>query len=183
MPTRIPIVGVIGSGTHEHRSRANEVGRWLAVEGVHLLTGGGQGVMAAVSRAFQNAPGRRGLVIGIIPCGDNAALPKTGYPNQWVDLPIYTHLPLSGASGTERLSRNHINVLSSNVIIALPGGRGTASEVQLALDYKRPIIAYVGARSDIPDLPSEVLACDDILKMQEFVRASATRRSHMIFSL
>ena len=38
-----------------------------AGEGVHLLTGGGGGVMSAVSEAFHGVPERRGLVIGVIP--------------------------------------------------------------------------------------------------------------------
>ena len=39
--------------------------------------------------------------------------------NRFVELPIRTHLHLSGAQGTELASRNHINVLSSDVVIAL----------------------------------------------------------------
>jgi len=30
-------------------------------------------------------------------------------------------------------SRNHINILSSDVVIALPGSKGTYSEVMLAI--------------------------------------------------
>src|SRR5262245_42721662 len=108
---RTPIVGVMGSGKHPHGDRASEIGQWLAREGVHLLTGGGAGVMAAVSQAFYETPNRRGLVIGIIPSAEGAILPKVGYPNQWVEIPIFTHLPLSGKRGTEPMSRNHINVL------------------------------------------------------------------------
>lgn len=43
-----------------------------------------------------------------------------------------THLPLSGPFGTEDRSRNHISILSSDVVVALPGGDGTSSELQLA---------------------------------------------------
>ena len=42
------------------------------------------------------------------------------------------------------LSRNHINVLSSDVIVALPGGAGTRSEVELAVMYRKPVISYLG---------------------------------------
>src|SRR5262249_16811637 len=122
---RIHIVGVMGSGKKAHFEKASRLGRWLAVEGVHLLTGGGRGVMEAVSRAFYETPDRRGLVIGIIPASETAVEPKDGYPNHWVEIPIFTHLPLSGGRGTEPLSRNHINVLSSDVLIALPGDAGT----------------------------------------------------------
>ena len=114
--------------------------------------------MAAVSEAFHDTPGREGLVIGIVPSGDNPAVPKPGYPNRWVEVPIYTHLPLSGEAGTDHRSRNHINVLTSNVLVALAGGPGTASEVALALRYGRPIVAHVAARDDIPGLPPGVPA-------------------------
>jgi len=128
MAQRLPIVGVLGSGDAEHADKAAALGRWLATLPMHLLTGGGRGVMMAVARAFVAVPGRAGLVVGVIPCSrDDAAMPKPGYPNPFVELAIRTHLPLSGADGTEAGSRNHINVLSSDVLIALPGGAGTAS--------------------------------------------------------
>ena len=68
------------------------------------------------------------------------------------------------------MSRNHINVLSSNVVIALPGGSGTASEVSLAIRYGRPVIAYLRARDEIPRLPAAVRAESDLEKIKEFVR-------------
>ncbi|HUT02907.1 MAG TPA: DNA-binding protein, partial [bacterium] len=46
---RLPIVGVLGSGSEPHEEKAKPLGEWLAREGVHLLTGGGGGVMEAVS--------------------------------------------------------------------------------------------------------------------------------------
>jgi uncharacterized protein (TIGR00725 family) len=162
----------MGSGDDEHAARSEAVGRWLAGEGVHLLTGGGQGVMEAVSRAFQAVPDRAGLVVGIVPCGDAPEVPRPGYPNPFVELAILTHLPLSGASGTEPLSRNHINVLSSNVLIALPGGSGTSSEVALALRYSRPVAAFVDERSDIPELPEAVPVLSALAQVQDFVRRS-----------
>ncbi len=67
-----------------------------------------------------------------------------------MEVPIRTHLPLTGERGTEAQSRNHINVLSSDVIVALPGGAGTASEVTLAVRYGRPIVAYLQSDDQIP---------------------------------
>ena len=72
---RIPIVGVMGSGSSPHAERAAPIGRWLAELGVHLLTGGGGGVMAAVSQAFSETQPRLGSVIGIIPSGSDAVEP------------------------------------------------------------------------------------------------------------
>jgi uncharacterized protein (TIGR00725 family) len=143
-------IGVIGSGIEEHDDLAREVGVLLASLGVNLLTGGGRGVMTSVSRAFTGVPRPRGISIGIIPCRSEAerAMPKDGYPNEFIELPIYTHLPHSGNRGQEDLSRNHIIILSSAAIIALPGSEGTASEMALAVRYGKPMIAFSDA-SDI----------------------------------
>ena len=168
----------MGSGTQSHIARAHQVGSWLARTGVHLLTGGGGGVMRSVSQAFAETAGRKGLVIGIIPSAadDSASGPKAGYPNPWVEIPIYTHLALSGDRGTEPLSRNHINILSSDVLIALPGGAGTASEVALALRYGRPLVAYLDERADIVSLPDQAVVEDEFSAVQAFVRGYLVQR-------
>jgi len=157
---RRPIVGVMGSGTEPHEAAAAVLGRLLASRGVDLLTGGGRGVMASVSRAFAETPGRTGLVIGILP-GDPE--PPPGYPNLWVEIVIRTHLPWSGDRGTDPRSRNHVNVLSSDAVIALPGGAGTRSELVLAGRYGRPAIAFGAAWHDAAGLPPGVrlAACVD----------------------
>jgi uncharacterized protein (TIGR00725 family) len=139
-------VGVMGSGTSDHLAIGDSIGELLAGLGVNLLTGGGGGVMTSVSRAFVRARRERGIgiSIGIIPCFSETerTRPKDGYPNPFVELPIYTHLPFSGVRGTEDLSRNHINVLSCAAIIALPGDAGTASEIALAARYGKPVIVF-----------------------------------------
>lgn len=128
----------MGSGTDPHEALAAPLGRWIAERGHHLLTGGGGGVMEAVSAAFVATRPRAGVCIGILP-GPDA---RPGYPNASVEIPIRTHLPLTGAMGTDARSRNHVNVLTSDVIVALPGGEGTRSEVQLALRYGRAAVLY-----------------------------------------
>ena len=166
---RTAIVAVLGSGREEHAERAAPLGRWLARHGVHLLTGGGPGVMTSVSRAFFETPGRDGLVLGIIPATDDPAVPPTGYPNVWVEVPIYTQLPARGVRGADLLSRNHINVLTADAIVALPGSAGTASEVHLARRYGRPVVAHLGNREQIPELPPDVPVHDAIEPVQAFV--------------
>src|SRR5262249_13444983 len=146
--------------------------QWLAEEGFHLLTGGGGGVMEAVSRAFYETPERAGMVIGILPAGDVAGTPKPGYPNPWVEIPILTHLPSAGVAGAEPTSRNHINVLSSDVIVAFGGGAGTMSEIELAVAYGRPVIAFVGTRGALPGLPAEVRSTSSFDQVQDFIRAA-----------
>ena len=177
MSLRRPIVGVIGSGEVEWKDRATELGRWLATKGVHLLTGGGGGVMTAVSRAFFEVPNRKGMIIGVIPCKQDDPLcrPKAGYPNSWVEIPIVTHLPLSGIQGTSPMSRNHINILSSDVVIALPGGPGTASEAILTVQYGRPLIAYLKSETDLPGLPSTVPISKSFVGVQDFLQSYLDR--------
>ena len=172
----LPIVGVMGSGTSADANRCGGLGRWLAKERVHLLTGGGDGVMGAVSRAFQLVEDREGLVIGILPAeGPGGASPPQGYPNPWVELSIQTHLHLSGTEGTNVASRNHINVLSSDVIVALPGAEGTRSEVELALHYRKPLVAYLKERSEIPRLPDSVPVAARLEDVITFVRRALGR--------
>ncbi|MDH3485606.1 MAG: molybdenum cofactor carrier protein [Myxococcales bacterium] len=167
---------MMGSGTSADVSRCAELGRSLAAERVHLLTGGGRGVMDAVSRAFHGVEGRQGLVIGVLPAaGPGEANPPAGYPNPWVELSIQTHLHLSGNEGTNVASRNHINVLSSDVIVALPGALGTRSEVELALRYRVPIVAYLQDRAEIPQLPDSVTVAAHLEDIIAFVRRALGR--------
>jgi len=152
MTGRRLIAGVMGSGSHPHEALAGPLGTLLAESGFHLLTGGGDGVMASVARAFCRVRPRPGLSIGVIRSAEApAADPETGRRlyrpgsrNPWVEIPIFTHLPLSGAQGRDFMSRNHINVLSSDVLFALPGSAGTLSEVRLRLEYGRPVILFLG---------------------------------------
>ena len=164
-------VGVMGSGTSEHENDARAIGELLAELGVNLLTGGGRGVMRSVSRAFTQRQGRAGICIGIIPCQSESdrGMPKQGYPNEFVELPIYTHLPYSGTQGTDDLSRNHINVLSCVAVVALPGEEGTASEVSLALHYRRPVIAYSHVPGLLGRLPTAVRRVDRVDAVREFL--------------
>ncbi len=175
---RRAIVGVMGSGTDDPAARAVELGSWLAMQRVHLLTGAGAGVMQAVSQAFNKVGPREGLVLGIVP-GDlrgGRYEPAPGYPNDDVELAIFTHLPVSGARGTDERSRNHINVLTADVVIALPGGAGTSSEVRLALQYGRPLVCYLEERDEIPDLPADAIVAPTLGEVQDFVTARLAER-------
>jgi predicted Rossmann-fold nucleotide-binding protein len=141
-------IGVIGSGNNAYAKLTWPIGRWIAEQGFNLVTGGGGGVMESVAQAFTQVAHRKGKVIGIIPSAmacDRRAVRShykapPGYPNDYVDLPIYTHLHLSGIHGKGLASRNHIIVLTSDLVIGFPGGPGTRSEVQLALEYHKPLI-------------------------------------------
>src|SRR5688572_19442570 len=173
----VDTVLVIGSGTAPHDAVAREIGALLASRGVNLLTGGGQGVMASVSQAYVEAPRARGICIGIIPCRSERerSRPKVGYPNAFVELAIYTHLPFSGAQGTHDLSRNHINVLSSAAIIALPGEQGTASELRLAVDYGKPVIVYSPDTQQVEHFPDVVPRAATLREVNAFLDANLAR--------
>ncbi|MCY4028265.1 MAG: hypothetical protein OXH75_18370 [Acidobacteria bacterium] len=181
---RRPVVGVMGSGRDPHADRAHRVGIWLAQAGYHLLTGGGAGVMAAVTEAFVGVPDRAGQAIGILPGAPGghpapeAPVPGAappGYPNPWVEIAIRTHLDARGPHGGDAASRNHLNVLTSDVVIVLPGGDGTASEARLAIRYGRPAVAYLARRTDVPGLPDAISVETRFHRVQAFVRAACRR--------
>lgn len=163
----------MGSSSDPFESLAEAVAREIARLDAYLLTGGGPGVMASVSRFYKRFK-PDGLVIGVLPCvAEGASEPRFGYPNQWVDVAIQTHLPLSGAQGTSPMSRNHINILSSKAIVALPGSAGTVSEVCLAYQYRRPVIVFHGQRPRLWGVPGQVQQTDQIAVVADFLRKSA----------
>jgi predicted Rossmann-fold nucleotide-binding protein len=169
---RRPVVGVMGSSSRAYEDLAAPLGRWLASVGVHLLTGGGVGTMEAVSRSFASVHPRNGLVVGVLPSDlpDGISVPRPGYPNPSVELAIFTHLPLSGITGTDPRSRNHINILSSDVVIVLPGNEGTESEMTLAVRYGKPVIGYFGDH-EVGWLPPDgVPVARTLAEVESFVR-------------
>jgi uncharacterized protein (TIGR00725 family) len=172
-----PIVGVMGSGTHEHDDCARPLGTLIASLGANLLTGGGAGVMRSISRAFTSYRGARGACIGVLPCASEAdrAATQPGYPNEFVEIVIRTHLPHSGERGTDDLSRNHINILSSDAIVALPGEAGTLSEIALALRYRKPVVAFALDPALLHAVPATVRRVHDLDELQWFLRDHVTR--------
>jgi uncharacterized protein (TIGR00725 family) len=121
------IVGIMGSGSDDDRDAvalAYEVGGAIAREGWVLLNGGRAcGVMDASARGAHDAGG---LVVGVLPDSD------ASQASRFIDIPIRTGIGDA---------RNLVNVLSSDVVIALPGRAGTLSEVALALNNGRTVIA------------------------------------------
>ena len=104
--------------------------------------------------------------------------PKPGYPNEFVELAIHTHLPYSGTEGTHDLSRNHINVLSCAAIVALPGEAGTASEIELAIRYGKPVIAYSTDPASVEHFPRSVRRAATIDEVKDFLRLPLARSPH-----
>lgn len=168
----VATVGVMGSSSEAHDALAAPLGALIARLELNLLTGAGRGVMTSVSRAFVEARHGRGITIGIVPAesAERPQVPRPGSPNPYIDLPIYTHLPLSGTDGQNPLSRNHINVLSSDAIVVLPGSEGTASEAELALRYGKPVVAFAREARQLDDINAALPRCFDIAEVETFLR-------------
>jgi hypothetical protein len=120
------IVGVVGGGDdvlRENYELAYRLGGLIAKEGWVLLNGGRPvGIMEASARGAKE---NNGLTVGILPGG------SASDASCYIDIPIVTGM----GSG-----RNNINVLSSDVIIALAGKAGTISEIALALKNGKQVI-------------------------------------------
>jgi hypothetical protein len=140
------IVGIMGSrleGT-ESLEQARLLGEAIARRGCVLLTGGGTGIMAAASEGAHRAGG---LVLGILP--NDRQRPLKGYPNEFVDIPIFTGM---------YEGRNVINAKTPHLLIALAGGAGTLSEIALALRAGTPIIGLGAPEVSLPDAPPVIRA-------------------------
>jgi uncharacterized protein (TIGR00725 family) len=119
------VVGVMGGAiaSEQVAEIAYELGRRIAEQDWVLLNGGRDaGVMAASARGASEAGG---LVVGILPYDDTHGV------SPHVDIAIPTGMGDA---------RNMVNVLASHVVIALPGGAGTVSEVALALKSGKSVV-------------------------------------------
>lgn len=119
------IVGIMGGGNADPNDldKARRLGGLIAKNGWHLLNGGRDAGIMAASAA--GAAEQDGLTIGILPdSNDHQASPH-------IVIPIITGMGNA---------RNCINVLSSDIIVACPGGAGTLSEIALALKNNKPVI-------------------------------------------
>jgi len=123
---RKAVIGVMGGASADERTRglARRLGQLVAEGGMVLLCGGRpEGVMDEAARGARE---RGGFTVGILPGSDPDAA------GGGIDLAVATGM----GNG-----RNVINVLSSDVVIACPGGAGTLSEVALALKCGKPVVA------------------------------------------
>ena len=161
-PIKKPIILVVGSHNdkdgEKHKAKCETVAGLLVKHRVHLLTGGGPGVMAKVSQFFVEDKTRAvgQFCLGVLPCAEGEPSTKEGYPNRWVEIPIKTHL--SGKTygrdtPKDSNSRNHINALTASAVIGLPGGEGTLAELELAVQYERPRVTFLDNQDQIEGLP------------------------------
>lgn len=120
------IVGVMGSGTDRDPDllrTAEDLGAAVARASWVLLNGGRRsGVMDASARGAAKAGG---FVVGVLSDEDAHDASR--------------HLDVAIRTGMGD-ARNVVNVLSSDVVIAMRGGAGTLSEVALALNAGRTVV-------------------------------------------
>lgn len=164
-------IGVMGSGTKSWAYLTEPLGLELARRPVNLLTGGGNGVMKTVSRAFTSVADRQGLAIGCIPCTPDAEghfIPHNNYPNPYIELPVYTPLGVYDPEAPDKISRNHLNILSSDFVIALPGLGGTRNEIALAEKFNKPFVLY-GPEPEFADLPAFMVRAENIDRVMKWV--------------
>lgn len=151
------IIGIMGGHRDDSPALGDAfiLGTAVAQRGHVLLTGGGRGVMKAASEGTYKAGG---LVIAILPSEKN--LPLSGYPNEYVDLPIYTGM-YDG--------RNIINAKTPFLIIALQGSAGTLSEIAIALKSGTPVIGLNCPHVDLPEAGEyySVGTVDDAIAMMD----------------
>jgi uncharacterized protein (TIGR00725 family) len=126
---RRPVAAVVGgnASSAELLAAAEAIGAGLVDAGLRVATGGLGGVMTAASRgARQAAQWSDGRVIGVLP-GLVAA-----EANPFVDVVVPTGM---------NYARNTILVAMADVVVAIGGGSGTLSEIALAWQHGKPIVA------------------------------------------
>ncbi len=123
----LAIIGNGGAIDADLRHDAHELGRLAIDAGFRVVTGGLGGVMGAASEGARSSPAwRDGDIIGVLPSYDRTTA------NPYVDIIVPTGL---------QLGRNVVVVAMSDVVVALGGGSGTLSEMALAWQLGKPIIA------------------------------------------
>lgn len=130
---RRKVVAVVGASSADARlcHMAEEVGRAVAAAGWHLLTGGGGGVMEAACRGFAEGRGEgSGTSIGVLPAEDE------GFANAFLDIALPTGMGFA---------RNALIARAACGVIAVGGCSGTLSEIALAWQMGKPIVALEGS--------------------------------------
>lgn len=127
---RRPVMAVVGNGLALDAATEAvcvELGRRAVEAGFRLITGGLGGVMAAVSRGGREAATwRDGDIVGILPGYEASAA------NPYVDIVVPTGL---------QIGRNILVVAAADVVVVVGGGAGTLSEIAVAWQLGKPLLA------------------------------------------
>jgi len=139
MKRQIAVIGTDGEIPERVRRIAENVGREIAKSDCILVCGGRGGVMEAACKGAKEAGG---LTVGILP-----ALEKSG-ANKFLDVVMTTSFGYA---------RNALVVSAADAVIAIHGSIGTLSEIALALNYGKPVIAV----EDSGGISAEVRKLED----------------------
>jgi uncharacterized protein (TIGR00725 family) len=122
----IAVSGTGGEVADELIELAREVGALLARDGVLVVTGGLDGIMAAAAQGAREAGGQ---VVGLLP-GD-----RSDGGNE--------HLSVALATGLGQM-RNALLVNAADGLISVGGSWGTLSEIALATRAGKPVVCLRG---------------------------------------
>lgn len=188
MLRKLPIVAIFGHGNSisaERARLANGAGAMVARLGCHLLTGAGYGVMAAAAEGFVAVADRQGLSIGIVPRQDDGPFDEPNrdpdgraYPNPFVEIAVMTPLPPRSDEWRTTPTRNHVNVLTADAVVALPGNAGTRNELTMSALYRGEDARTPAERHTVLLGPVEEFTTEDLGR---FVHAEdlAEAESHL----
>ncbi len=127
MKARIAVIGSDAAWPPNVEAMAERIGSDIAKNGCILVCGGRGGVMEAACRGAREAGG---TTVGILPSLDGADA------NEYLDVMVTTGLGYA---------RNSVVVASADAVIAICGSTGTLSEIGMALNYGRPVVAVKGS--------------------------------------
>jgi len=127
------VIAVVGNASEstppEVMLLARAIGQGIVDAGFVLVTGGLGGVMRAASQGGRlSLQCGDGSVLGILPSYDRTTA------NEFVQIAIPTGM---------QLARNTLVVAMADVVIAIGGGSGTLSEMAIAWQLGKPIVAVI----------------------------------------
>lgn len=126
--------------------------------------------MTSVAKSFTAYSNRRGLCIGIVPIEAKSELKRLPhFTNPYIEVPIVTHIHQRAIdSAAMPMAHNEVNILSSHLIIGLPGLKGTQAETSMALVFDKPIILF-GREYDFSHFPSDTMVAETIEDVGHFM--------------
>lgn len=132
-PRSVPVVSVVGDAQLPDpgdRAMVMALGQALIDAGFRIVTGGMGGTMEAVCEGGRkSAKWQEGRILGLLPSY------RKEEANPFCDIVIPTGL---------QLGRNVLVVAAGDVVLAVGGGAGTLSELALAWQLGKPIVAWAG---------------------------------------
>lgn len=141
-----------GSVPEAVEDQARELGAAVTRRGWVLVNGGRDaGVMRA---SAEGARGEEGTVVGILP-GTDADEAAPG-----LDVAVVTGMGEA---------RNHVNVLTSDVVVCLPGAAGVLSEAALAAKTGTPLVLVGWSDEEVPPVLAQ--AAERVASVEEALAA------------